>query len=193
MQKSSKSITGNYLAGNSPHTKRNKGDFYQTPYHCTRLLLDHEFLPGTILEPAAGSGAITQILLERYDEVTSYDIEKDFFTETRNFDCIITNPPYRKSLQFIQHAKTIAQHKIAMLLPLNYLQGQKRFDNLYKDNSFKLKTVYVFTRYLLMSDQIRSDGTCGYGMITFAWFVWDKYHTLSPSIKWLDNSAFICR
>ena len=188
-----KTATGNYLAGNSPHAKRNKGDLYATPYHCTHLLLDSVYFPGRILEPACGKGAITDVLALRGYNCTSYDIETDFLKETRQFDIIITNPPYRLANDFILKAKTVATQKIAFLLPLNYLQGNERYNTIFQDKEFPLQYVMPFTRYLLMTEDVREDGTCGHGMIAFAWYVWNKDYCGSPVIRWLDNNSFIRR
>ena len=88
--------------------QRKKSDFYETPYSLTVLLLSTVSLMGTILEPAAGKGAIVKVLLKnKYDDVTYYDEEKDFLEERRHFSTIITNPPYSLAFEFIQHAKRV--------------------------------------------------------------------------------------
>ena len=45
-------------------TKRNKNDYYQTPYSMTRQLLEVENFEGKILEPSCGAGAIVKVQLE---------------------------------------------------------------------------------------------------------------------------------
>ena len=120
--------------------QRKKSDFYETPYSITEQLLEVEDFTGSILEPACGNGAILKIL----KNVTGYDIEKDFLTETKHYNNIITNPPFSLSFEFIIKAKEIARKKIAFLLPLSYIHGKKRFDYIYQDKEFPLARVYVF-------------------------------------------------
>lgn len=166
-------------------------DFFQTPHPLTRLLLENEVFDGTILEPAAGKGAIVKVLKD-FDnkEIVAYDLDdnngKDFLTEDRCFSNIITNPPFKLAHQFILHSKQLANQKIAMLLPLNYLHGQKRFNEIWTDTLFPLASVYIFTRYVMFDTKLRKDDKLiSNGFMTFAWFVWDKKHQGPPAIKWL--------
>lgn len=170
--------------------KRNKSDFYQTPFCLTDLLLEKERLIGTILEPACGGKAIVYRLpyCDSY-----YDKEVDFMMETRQFDVVITNPPFSMAYEFIKKAKEVAKEKIIMLLPLSYLHGKKRFDDIWQDTEFPLKKVYVFTRYPLLEDTVRLDGKHKTGMMVYAWFVWDKKHKGFPLIDWLDNNKFVLK
>lgn len=169
--------------------KRNKSDFYQTPYCLTDLLLEKESLVGTILEPACGKKAI----VDRLPHCKYYDKETDFMTEQQTYDTVITNPPFSMAYEFIQKAKSVAKEKIMFLLPLSYLHGKKRFDNIWQDKDFPLKKVYVFTRYPLLEETIRKDGKHKTGMMVYAWFVWDKRYEGQPTIDWLDNNAFVVK
>lgn len=170
--------------------KRHKSDFYQTPYCLTDLLLTKESLVGTVLEPACGNGAIVS-RLPRCDE--HYDQETDFLKETRTFDTVITNPPFSLAKDFILKAKKVATQKIILLLPLSYLHGKSRYDVIYKDKTFPLKKVYVFTRYPMLEDSVRADGKHETGMMVYAWFVWDKSYCGLPTIDWLDNNDYVVR
>lgn len=181
---------GKNFSCNNPKEKRNTSDFYQTPYCLTRLLLEKENIIGTVLEPACGQNAIVNVL--PYCTV-SYDREKDFLAETEKYDTIITNPPFSLAYEFIRKAKNVAKEKIIMLLPLSYLHGKKRFDNIWQDTMFPLKKVYVFTRYPLLEETIRLDGKHKTGMMVYAWFVWDKRHKGLATIEWLDNNEFVVK
>jgi len=173
--------------------QRKKSDFYETPYSLTRLLLNEERLVGTILEPACGKGAITRVLQEKKYRFKSYDVEEDFLKESRKFSTIITNPPYSLAYEFVLKAKIVATMKVILLLPLSYLHGKKRYDNIYNDLKFPLSKVYVFTRYPLLGEKLRRDGKHNTGMMVYAWFVWDKKHNGNPVIKWLDNDSYVLK
>lgn len=174
----------------STNPDRHKSDFYQTPYNITRRLLEIENFKGSILEPANGGGAITTILKEfGYKDITAYDLvidNIDFLEETRKFNNIITNPPYRLASKFIKKAFEVATDKIALLLPLNYLHGKKRYDEIYSLR--KLEKVYVFTRYPMLGVEIRPDGKYKTGMMVYAWYIFNINYCGEPIIKWLDNN-----
>ncbi len=137
---------GKNFSCNNANGNRNKSDFYQTPYSLTKELLKRERFKGTILEPACGEGAIVKVLEEFYNNIFYYDIKQgnDFLFETREFDNIITNPPYSLFLEFILKAKKVAKNKIAMLLPLSYLHGKERLDKVWNDKDFPFKKSLYF-------------------------------------------------
>lgn len=185
--------------------QRNKDDFYQTPYSLTRLLLDNEpillHLNPTILEPAAGKGAIVRVIEERIGKpfnasLTHYDLSSDgidFFRETTEYDAIITNPPYRQAGAFIKKAKTVARKYIAMLLPLSYLHGKERLDSIWSDREFPLARVLVFSRFPMLTAEIREDGKHETGMQVYAWYIWQRNYSAEPVIRWLDNDPYVVR
>lgn len=170
--------------------QRKKSDFYETPYSITQQFLDREKLNGSILEPASGRGAISKNLIKNGYEVISKDLSlgDDFLKEINKFDTIITNPPFSLAFEFIQKAKEISNY-FAFLLPLSYLHGKKRFDNIYSDEKFPLSRIYVFTRYPMLGEPLREDGKYNTGMMVYAWFVWDKFSVgREPIIRWIDNN-----
>ena len=184
--------------------KRNKNDYYQTPYGMTRQLLEVENFEGKILEPSCGAGAIVKVLRDHNKLVDYCDLNNEFsltgiFKNFKDFvnddfdryDNIITNPPYSLAKEFILKAKQITNNKIAMLLPLNYLHGVTRYNEIYIDKEFPLKAVYVFCRYGLLEDTIREDGMYKSGMMVYAWYIWDKDYKGEPMIRWINNNDYI--
>jgi len=167
--------------------QRKKSDFYETPYSITKQLLEVEHFNNTILEPACGDGAISKLL----KDCIYYDKEVDFLKETKHYDYIITNPPFSLALEFVLKAKEITNKKFAFLLPLSYLHGKKRFDNVYSDKEYPLARVYVFTRYPMLGDRLREDGKYRTGMMVYAWYIWEKSYKGEPVIKWLDNNIYV--
>ena len=143
---------GKNFSANNATGKRKKSDFYETPYSLTRKFLDVEEFDKslTICEPACGAGAISNILKERWEDglVSAYDKETNFLWETGQYDYIVTNPPFSLAHEFILKAKSVVNRKFALLLPLSYLHGKKRFDEIYTDKEFSLKKVYIFTKHM---------------------------------------------
>ena len=175
--------------------KRRKSDLYETPYSMTRHLFEKEAFDMRLpcLEPACGNLAMVKVLMEYFPDVQFYDEEHDFLQETREFDYVITNPPYSLALQFILKAKEITRNKFCMLLPLSYLHGKQRFDQIYQDRRFPLARVHVFTRYPLLGEDLREDGKYRTGMMVYAWYVWDREHQGPPQLNWIDNNEDILR
>jgi len=182
---------GKNFSTNNSSGKRKKSDFYETPYSITRHLLNVEDFDYklTICEPACGDGAIVKVLQEKTNNVVFYDIEKNFLTEIEQYDYIITNPPFSISYEFIQKAKNVAKKKFAFLLPLSYLHGKKRYDDIYSDKDYPLKKVYVFTRYPMLGEKLREDGKYNTGMMVYAWFIFEKGYDGPSIIDWIDNNS----
>ena len=181
---------GKNFSGNNVQGQRKKSDFYETPYSITSHLLEIEDFNKslTVCEPACGDGAIVKILEKKWDNVVAYDIEKNFLWETKNYDYIITNPPFSLAYEFVQKAKQIATEKFAFLLPLSYLHGKKRYDNIYMDKQYGLKKVYVFTRYPMLGESLREDGKYNTGMMVYAWYIFENHYSGLPVIDWIDNN-----
>lgn len=182
---------------------KSPADYYASPAPIVRLLLDHEEFDQnqTILEPAVGEArVIARVLRERgFKDVVCFDLHgegderKDFFALTDQYHTIITNPPFSLHRQFIQHAKRIATNKIAFLLPLNYLTGSSRHEELWTDRTFPLAKVHVLNRGV---DFIGSDPHADSfrpSQLYCAWFVFEKAHCGPPTLHWIDSNRLIER
>jgi len=183
---------GKNFSANNATGKRKKSDFYETPYTLTRKFLDVEDFDKSlsVCEPACGGGAITRVLKEHWedDKITAYDQETNFLWERGEYEYVITNPPFSIAFEFIQRAKLVAKNKFALLLPLSYLHGKKRFDEIYSDRTYGLEKVYVFTRYPMLGEALREDGKYNTGMMVYAWYVWTNGYSGLPTVDWLDNN-----
>jgi len=176
--------------------QRKKSDFYETPYSITEHLFKRERFNTEldICEPACGSGAITRVLEKVWNgNITAYDADVDFLSETGQYNYIVTNPPFSLAMEFIKKAKETATDKFALLLPLSYLHGKRRYDEVYNDREYGLKHVYVFTRYPLLGEELREDGKYRTGMMVYAWYVFENGYNNDPLIKWIDNNDDIYR
>ena len=167
------------------------------------LLLDHEEFERTqrVLEPTVGQArVIERILLERgFTDVVCFDLhgkgheQRDFFEITDHFHTIITNPPFRLHREFIQHAKRIATHKFAFLLPLNYLTGSGRHDDIWTDPDFPLTRVHVLNRGI---DFIGSDPHADHfrsSQMYCCWYIFVRGHHGPPTLHWIDNHKHVER
>jgi hypothetical protein len=120
-----------------PTGKRRRLDDYETPPEVTQALCQVVKFEGPILEPAAGSGRMANALKTwTGQKIATADIKRgDDFTKrtTRWAGDIVTNPPYRDGLAdaFVAKALELADGRVAMLMELKFLTGQKRAEALF--------------------------------------------------------------
>ncbi|MCV3738029.1 hypothetical protein OCK02_17640 [Rhizobium sp. TRM96647] len=164
-------------------------DFFPTPAWATAALLDNEVFEGSIWECACGDGAMSKVLETRYSNVYSSDLYDrgygetgiDFTIQDRNFDNIITNPPYNSAEKFIHKGTKLAKKKFALLLRLAFLEGVNRANTIF--SSIPPSRVWIFSERITFYPAgvtVKGNGTTAY-----AWFVWDVNAPARSEIKWL--------
>ena len=205
----SASKKGKNFSGNNVTGKRKESDFYETPYSMTRKFLQAYPLPQhfNILEPACGNKAIVKVLEEagyggeratgflRYSDLSQ---GINFLTwEYSTVDWVITNPPFSIFQEWVKKCKEVSRVGFSLLLPLSYLHGQKRYDEkIFRDPTFPLTRIYVFTRYPMLGEPLRDDGKYNTGMMAYMWGVWEKATAPTkfappPRVYWIDNNEDI--
>lgn len=200
MEEKNKRISVFTTLGASNHalTERQKVDYYATDPRALTLLLeklkkDNIDLPRNIMEPCCGGGHLSEELKKHGYNVTSYDlynhgydsIKQDFLKSEIKADCILTNPPYKYALEFIQKAlKNINPNGyVLMLLRIQFLEGKKR--NLFF-KKFPPKYVYVYSSRQNCAKNgdfktyDRNSATC------YAWYIWKEGNKSEPIIRWID-------
>jgi len=187
---------GQSIVGSSrAHGDREEHDFYPTPAYVTKALLDREFFPSPIWECACGDGAMSNAIsnykLQGKKKVFSSDlIDRGFgkggvdFLKWNggDFASIITNPPYKHSLEFVLQAKKVARMKIAMFLKTVFLESERRYP-MFKNKSFPLKCIYQFSKRVTLykaGEKMENSG-----MQAYAWFVWERGYHGKPYIDWI--------
>ena len=97
---------------------------------------------------------------------------------------IITNPPYKYALEFVEKALESVHtgNKDAMFLKLTFLEGQKRREFF---NVNPPKIVYVASQRLncAMNGEFEKYKSSA---VAYAWFVWVKGFKGDPIIKWIN-------
>lgn len=159
--------------------QRRAYDFYPTPPEVIEALLDREDFRGEVWEPASGDHRIVDALKRRGIDAVGTDIQSgdDFFTTRRTPVCIITNPPYSHATEFVVRALELAESKVAMLLPLEFLSGIERFEKVWDSQHFTLKSLYVFSRRIKFTD--------GSPPSSHGWFVWERDYVGDVKIEHL--------
>lgn len=157
--------------------KKDPLDFYETPPEAIHAICDRVAFSGLILEPAAGNGAIVEVLRGYHYQIMCSDIVQygfpldavgDFLTwpDYVTVDWVVTNPPYNQAEAFVRKALEITTKGVAMLMRLAFLEGQKRY-KMFVEEHLNPTDVYVF------SNRITCDPD-GVAQVCFAWFIWDK-------------------
>jgi hypothetical protein len=163
-----------------------KDDLYETPPEATRALLGAEKLPHRLWEPAAGRGAIVDVLRGAGHEVLASDLvdygcpthftHRDFLMERKvpdGCEAIVTNPPFKLASKFAIHALDLCP-KVYMLLRLAFLEGTGRSPLL---DGGHLARVYVFRNRLPRMHRDGWQGPQASSSVAFAWYCWDKQHS----------------
>ena len=180
-------------ASNHSLLEREENDFYATDPSAIDDLLKYETFDKNIWECAVGQGHLAERLKRYGYKVKCSDLVDrgypeteiiDFLKEKHNFNGdIITNPPYKYCTEFILNALDSIpyEHKVAMFLKLQTLEGQKRYEKIY--SKYPPKTVYVFSKrkkcFTNGIDDGRSSAVC------YAWFIWVKGEYTTTKLKWI--------
>jgi len=159
--------------GGNATGKRRGGDWYPTAPGHTRAVLP--WLPaGLLWEPAAGDGAMLDVLAEthqvygtdiepqRADIATANFLESDPRPGTAG---VVTNPPYSLAMEFVERAIGF-DLPVALLLPTQYLGG--------KDRHARLFSVNPPSDVVVVSSRMHIPGV-GSSQFNHAWYVWDRY------------------
>lgn len=168
------------------HSHADRGnDLYETPPGAVRALLQVEQLPDRIWEPAAGRGAIVNVLRAAGHAVITSDIHdygfkldftRDFLAVTApppGCECILTNPPFRIVDRFIAHALDLCP-RVIVLARLALLESVRRTEILERRG---LARFHVFRNRLPMMHRDGWAGPKASSAMQFAWFAWERGHT----------------
>lgn len=165
-------------------------DFFPTPAWATFALIDNEAFKGEIWESACGNGAMSKVLEQTDQNVSSSDlydrgygdVGADFLTPRRRAANIVTNPPYNAAEGFVASGLEAADHKFALLLRLAFLEGANRQRSIFAKHP--PSRVWVFSeRITFYPAGAVQKGT---GTTAYAWFVWDKSAPGGTELKWLQ-------
>lgn len=190
-----------HLTTGGASDKRRELDFYPTPKNVTIALMNFFgfITPLKIWEPACGTGSMSNVLKFYGHEVYSSDksdygygvTNADFLTHNPNnkFDAIITNPPFRQSVEFIK--KSLQEAPIvAMLLKTQYWHARNKY-NLFNDHP----PAYILPltwRPDFLEHERKVGEKNGSPTMDVAWTVWIKGETetkYKPLLKPIQSTA----
>ena len=184
-------------ASNHSDDEREENDFYATdPVAIDKLYQTGELTCKNIWECACGEGHLAKKLVEYGYNVKATDLIDrgygeggvDFLACKDKFDGdILTNSPYKYATEFVLKALDLVPegNKVFMFLKLTFLEGKKRYDELF--SKYPPKKVYIFSQRILCAKNGDLDKTKANGgsAVAYAWYVWEKGYTGDTIIKWI--------
>nr|DAU50603.1 MAG TPA: adenine-specific methyltransferase [Caudoviricetes sp.] len=182
-------------ARNYAQNERENNDYYATEPKAAHLLMEVEQFSPMIWECACGEGHLAKEFEKAGYHVYATDLidrgygyQRDFLKceapPVAGFD-IITNPPYSKAQEFVEHALDISSDgcKVAMFLKIQFLEGKARRDLFEK---YPPKTVYVSSSRLRCAMNGDFEKYAKSTAVCYAWYVWVKGYTGDTVIKWIN-------
>lgn len=183
-------------ASNHSLHQRADHDYYATDPIALELLAKKINLPRVICEPACGEGHLAKWLTDHGHKVYASDIVdrgygqvQDFFTmEQLPPDCktILTDPPYKYAMEFVLHAlKILPEYGLCiMFLKTTFLEGIKRYKNLFKDNPPCIVAQFKQRIQCALNGHFEKYTTSS--AAAYAWFIWQKSErVINPRIMWI--------
>lgn len=171
-------------------------DFYATPPEAVKYLLNVEKFDTDIWECASGQNHIADVLKEYGYNVRTSDIVKrtptteqmDFLScEEKKWEgAIVSNPPFTLAKEFVEKSLSLVKNgqKVAMFLRLQFLDSLNRYE-LFK--KCPPKRVHIFSRRVICAKNGDFTQYKNGGVLSTAWFVWEKGYKGSPKIDWINH------
>jgi hypothetical protein len=187
------------ILGSSTHTEeeREKNDYYATDPKALSLFLkaisgDGIELNRMIWEPSCGEGNLSELLRQRGYCVLSTDLIDRGFGSQLDFLApssvkwdgdILTNPPYKYALEFIETALSRVRtgKHVIMLLRLQFLEGIKRH-SFYSQHPPKY--VYVHSKRIKIWKNNEQGGA---NAVAYAWYIWEKGFEGDTVLRWIGG------
>jgi hypothetical protein len=183
------------MSGNRPTLSgevysRSPNDFYTEPKWAVEALFNAVRFVGPIHDGACGGGNIPTVARDMGIGGTGADVVDrgfgevgvDFLKDDRSWSNIVTNPPFQLCEQFIRHALQVAEHKVAVLVRLAFLEGQDRRERLFVPHP--PARVLVFSRRVSMPPggmSIKAEG----GKTAYAWIIWSADWDGPTQLGWI--------
>jgi hypothetical protein len=124
-----------------PPKNQPKHDLVFTPRSLAREIIEHFPLHGKLLDPCRGDGAFYDYFPEHCEtdwcEITQ---DRDFFDYDEHVDWIVTNPPWSRIREFLEHGMEIADN-IVFLVQMVHVCTKARLRAI-RDSGFAFKEFY---------------------------------------------------
>ena len=137
---------------------------------------------------------MSSVLMQHFESVTSSDAHAYGYAEVQDFlassygnaqfDCVITNPPFKLSEAFVLEALRVSGRFVAILARTSFLEGRRRHRNIFT----RQPPTFVLQFRSRISFEEGKISEKRNGATAYAWFIWDKSAKSSmPSILWSNE------
>jgi hypothetical protein len=123
-----------------PPTNSPEKDLVMTPEYLAKEIINHFNPSGIILDPSRGEGAFYDNFPGNNNDWCELGEGKDFLIYNKKVDWIITNPPWSKMQQFLEHGMKVSDN-IVYLTTINHYTTKKRIRDMRKYN-FSIAEIY---------------------------------------------------
>ena len=145
-------------------------------------------------DPCSGIGNISEFLYDIGKSCQTSDlIDYGYQQEIKNFleitpedihpevECIIFNPPFKLTEEFIDHALSLCPNLI-MFNRATVFETQSR-SRKHKDGTWKLREVYSFANRVSCTEGVAEKPTAN--SVWYSWSVYDQNYKGKPTLDWL--------
>jgi hypothetical protein len=115
-------------------------DIVMTPPSLAIDIINHFAPTGKILDPCRGEGAFYNNFPGTNNEWCELSEGKDFFDFNQKVDWIITNPPWSKIRDFVEHGMSISDNMV-YLITINHLTTKRRIRDIIQ-GGWAMKEIY---------------------------------------------------
>lgn len=180
---------------------RQPEDWYVEPFWVSARLFEVETFRGSIHDPAAGSGRI-MVSAPGLGPISGSDIvvrttvppieRRDWLEPCdKKWDNIVSNPPFKLcddrragTHPFVERCLERAERKVALLLPANWIQGDKR--SRWLETTPLRRVWFISPRPSMPPGEVIAAGSKpGNGTTDYAWLVFDHGYDGHPEVRWL--------
>lgn len=178
-------------------------DWYVEPRWTVEALFDHHPMLGTVGDPACGMGTIPETARQRGFPVVACDIVDrgyehltavaDFLVDHSQFvgvENIVSNIPYsyRPGIAdaFVLQALALRPATLAVLVPVNWLAGQSRFDLFMRHPPSRI--LYFSERPSMPpGHRIADMGSRAFknGRVNYCWIIWNSEGGETTEASWI--------
>lgn len=174
---------------------------FRTPLICYQALFDYNpnWFTGSSYDPSAGDGRMTKELIDRGNAGPHYlnDIRQEELVNMERYgsttigdylelndlpvvDFLMTNPPFTRSIAFVEKAKTHVEGVICILQSIGWQSTQKR--SLWLKNS---NLAYVLNLPKKPRWEIDNNPEGRMNLFDYAWFIFIPGYNDLPKMDWL--------
>lgn len=179
---------------------RHPEDWYVEEHWVDHRLFEQEAFDGSICDPACGFGRIVEAAHHAgfhdawgQDKVCRSPYCRnvvDFLSDAHigeRPDNIVSNPPFKVAREFTVKALKVASRKVAMLLPLGWITGDKR--SRWLEETRPRRVLILTPRPSMPPGPVIEAGLRPRGGKTnYAWYIWERGYNGEPEFGWLRRN-----